>query len=293
MESMTGFGKANKTDKTGNSFDIEIFSVNRKNLDIKIKLPPELLTFENNIRTKIKQEFSRGMVNLKVISSYTSFDTTDVNINSSVISKIIKNCKTIQKEMLLKQNIELKDILMIPGVIELAPVNYINKNLENNFNSTLTKAIKVLKESREKEGITLSKDIKTRIYTLRQLIDDIEPIAYNIPNECKNRIIKRLTDLDLDIQADDDRVLKEVVIYSDKSDVSEEITRLRSHLKEFLTYLNKKNTPIGRSLDFIIQEILREITTLGNKAAHKDISPNIIKFKTELERIREQVQNIE
>ena len=146
---------------------------------------------------------------------------------------------------------------------------------------------------RTREGENLKRDILGRIGVMETLVDEIRPLAAQLPAIQKERLFKRLKEFDLSIEDTDERILREAVIYGDKLDVTEEITRLRSHFTNFRKLADEPDTPVGRSLDFMVQEIFRECNTLGNKAGSTEISPRVVMLKTELEKIREQVQNIE
>ncbi len=292
MKSMTGFGAVKEICKELNAeINIEISSVNKKNIDIRTGLSHDIQFLEHNIKETIKQSFARGSFFVKII---LNFDDTAViaTINENLLKDLVQKAQNINKELDFKEDLHLKDFLAIPGIVEQKKSEIKPKNLKEYIIPILIKAIDELKKMRSLEGKNLLDDFKLRISQLENLLIQIEPFAKEVPLIQKNKLLKKLNSLDLDIDLNEDRVLREIVVFSDKADISEEITRLKSHFKQFYLYCEERN-PVGRSLDFLVQEMFREINTLGNKANHSDISKYVVSFKTELEKIREQVQNVE
>ena len=156
----------------------------------------------------------------------------------------------------------------LPGVIEFSGPNLDMPEVETAFSEALNLAVNELVAMKEKEGGHIGKDISSRLQVMRKLVDEIEPLAADIPEQQKNKLLQKLENAGLGVDCDDERILREVVIYCDKADVTEEITRLRSHFVQFDGYLKNSSGPVGRSLDFLIQELFRETTTLGNKASY-------------------------
>ncbi len=292
MKSMTGFGAVKEICKELNAeINIEISSVNKKNIDIRTGLTHDIQFLEHNIKETIKESFARGSFFVKIT---LNFDDTAVvaEINESLLKDLVIKAQTINQELNFKDELHLKDFLAIPGIIEQKKSNIKPENLKKHITPVLTSAINELKKMRILEGEYLLKDLKLRISQLENLLTEIEPFSKEVPLIQKEKLLKKLNSLGLDIDLNEDRVLREIVVFSDKADISEEITRLKSHFKQFYLYCDD-NKSIGRSLDFLIQEMFREINTLGNKASHSKISKYVVGFKTELEKIREQIQNVE
>lgn len=288
---MTGFGSADFTTTSGVEIYIEIASYNKKQLDIRVSLPNELASHETFLRKKVSSKITRGTINLKVEVSYLDADPNDFfDINKKLAGVYVKKARRLQNRLKLSGDIDVNEVLKVPGVLQEKKSE--DSVSENDLEKTLNEALEKLLLMRKKEGTELRKDIKKRLNTISKLLDRIEPMAEIIPENQKERLLNNLQNSGLQISSDDDRVLKEIIIYTDRSDVSEEITRLKSHFVQF-GKLIEDHSPVGRSMEFLIQEIQREINTLGTKAAHSKISPIIVKFKTELEKIREQVQNVE
>jgi uncharacterized protein (TIGR00255 family) len=294
MKSMTGFGRgeANAAGK-GVSFCVEILSVNRKQLDVRSNLPRELAGFEPLLKKLTSEKINRGAVSVSVKINYTSASASKISLNKYLAEDIIRKAANLQERFDIPGELTISDIINIPGILEDSAQNLEAPELEDAFSKAVNKALDALLSMRSDEGKLLKKDLMKRLKALRAILADIEPPAKEIPKRQKERLLQHLKDADISANPDDERILREVVIYCDKMDVSEEITRLKSHFIQFDDFLEDNKNPIGRSMDFLSQEINREITTLGNKAADTSVSPLVVKFKTELEKIREQVQNIE
>lgn len=193
----------------------------------------------------------------------------------------------------IAQPVGVADVLAIPGVLRTAEPDYIGENAEKLLCTIAAEATEDLIKSRESEGAQLEKDIRMRTDILRSTLDKIVPLTADMPRKQYERLLAKLKEWDLPADHDDERLLREMVLFADKLDVTEEVTRLRSHFLHFDSLLAQKGESMGRQLDFMVQEIFREINTLGNKAACAEVSPLVVTMKTELEKIREQIQNIE
>lgn len=294
MKSMTGFGRGEATAiGKGISFCIEILSVNRKQLDIRSNLPREFAELEPLLKKLATEKISRGSVSVSVKINYTSSSAAKVSLNKYLAEDIIRKAANLQERFDIPGELSISDIINIPGILDASLQNLKINELEEAFAQAVNTALDALLSMRTEEGKALKKDLKKRLKTLTGIVDHIEPLTKEIPERQKERLLQHLKDADLSTTPDDERILREIVIYCDRMDVSEELTRLRSHFTQFTEFLKNDENPIGRSMDFLAQEINREITTLGNKAADTSVSPLVVKFKTELEKIREQVQNIE
>ena len=293
MKSMTGYGYCHSEELDGIDISVEMKSVNRKQLDIKISLPQELQGQELDIRRLISSYISRGSAYVKIIMLLSSSVLNrTINFNEELAEIYIKKAEKITKNLSMSGKLKIKDVLGLPGIIEKVDPDIVSEDLIIELHKTVHGALTELNSSRKKEGLFLKKDIQKRINQMESLISKIEPLAGKLPEYYKTKLQKRLEDENI-LDLDDDRLLRELVIYSDKCDVSEEITRLKSHFIQFNNILEAEDKPVGRNLDFLTQEIQREINTLGVKAASTEITPEVVLFKTETEKIREQIQNIE
>lgn len=296
MKSMTGFGQAVGTLPSSFGVRAEISSINRKQLEAKVTLPRELSCHEIEIRNRVGQRVSRGSVSVKidlVNSAGVGIVPSGAKINFSMASDLYRQAKELAGILKSDQVISVSDLLLIPGVVEVTSADFHLPEFEKVLFQTLDAALDQLIGMRAAEGLNLKHDIADRITFLRNCLAQIlEPVKCN-PVLQQERLLQRLKDSGLTQDPGDERFLKEVVFFLDRADVSEEITRLNSHFTQFDTLLSEDEKPVGRSLDFLVQETFREINTLGNKAASVEVSPVIVKMKTELEKIREQVQNVE
>jgi len=295
MRSMTGYGRGESSIReAGVNFSVEISTVNRKQLDIRPNLPKELLMYDPLIRNIISEKVSRGTVFVKAEIGYAqSVKKNRVKINEELASFYYKKAHKLCDRLDLHQEIPISELLALPNVIEDAEMDFSLPKLQQGFEEAARTAVENLVNMRYSEGKRLKKDLAKRVKELEATSKAIDPLTTGIPEIHRQKLMHRLEELDIGMDLEDDRILRELVIYSDKSDVSEELTRLSSHYVQFRNFLKEKEHPVGRSLDFLIQELQREITTLGSKAACPDVTPLVVHFKTELEKVREQVQNVE
>ncbi len=291
MKSMTAFGRAEISAKNGVFLRVEISSYNKKQLEIRMALPKELGSFENLVRKTVASVITRGAVNLKVeLVSPESVMARNVRINSGVAEAYVKKIEKLRKDLKLPSQPSIDTILGLPGVLQDVPIEELVG--EKLLLGALNKALGQMMRMRQAEGKATLSDIKGRLAALASIAGKIEPAAKKLPENQMRRIRDNLAHLGMGHSAEDERILKETVIFADRFDVSEETTRLKSHFDQFVDLIGR-DEPVGRALEFLVQEMQREINTIGNKAPDVKISPLVVEFKTELEKIREQVQNVE
>jgi len=295
MRSMTGFGKSSAASaELGIAFNVEISSVNRKQLEIRASLPHEISALELLLRQLVKQKITRGTVSVRVTMTLDEEQSlSTVKINHSLLKYLTKECCQLQKQFGNQASWSIAELMNVPGVLETIPPDMEKTEIKEIFTRAIEDAVSNLVVARELEGQELAKDLKERCARLINLTDELEPLIAKVPEILKQKLLERLEKEDFAVDMNDERMLKELIFYVDRSDVSEELTRLRSHFIQLEKFLNKNDTAIGRGMDFLLQEIFREITTFGNKAAGCEVTPIIVEFKTGLEKIREQIQNIE
>lgn len=293
MKSMTGFGRAQAEDKAaGIGFRVEISSINRKQFDLKFVLPPELIQYETEMRQIISEKVSRGALTVR-ISALSNNAASAQTLNVEAARKLLESAEHLAKECGLAQNLTVADLLAVPGILT-ADSGDDSGELTAALLAAATKdALAELIRAKEGEGTRLLADIRMRMDLLKAALEQIIPLTAAMPKLMYEKLLARIKEWDFTtVDPDDDRFLRELVFYADKLDVTEEITRLKSHFQHF-DQLTASAEPAGRQLDFMVQEIFREINTLGNKASCAEVSPLIVTMKTELEKIREQIQNIE
>ncbi|MBR2373721.1 MAG: YicC family protein [Lentisphaeria bacterium] len=290
MRSMTGFGKAEG--QYGNTlfFSIEISSVNRKQLELRCSLPPELSGFENLVRQKIGSFISRGAVSIKVAIRKSS--NAGFKINTDVLYELINTAKEARMRAGLPVEVNVEQLMQLPNVIVNSGDSGENPALTEAFSAALENAGKDFIAMRYREGEALKADLSSRTDLLEDLLRQIEPLAAKVPEIARKRLYCKLAAEKLQVEPNDELFAREMLFYLDKSDVTEEITRLKSHFVQLRKFF-EASEPAGRGMDFLLQEFFREITTLGNKAPSPELSTLVVKFKTELEKLREQVQNVE
>ena len=295
MKSMTGFGRGESVSSDGSiKISAEISSVNRKQLDLRISVPREIAFLEPVVRGIVNDYLKRGTVSGRLtLECGDKLLEDSVAVNEAFVAAVLRRTEDLRKRFSLSESMQLKDVMALPGAIETKAPDFDEELLKDVLSEAVVNALENVVVMRQDEGQFIKQDLTERIKVLEAAVAEAEKFADEIPLLQREKLLKKLEDAGLPVDLDDERIVRELVIYADKADVSEEITRLRSHFEQFGNYLNEKTQPVGRSMDFLIQEMNREITTLGNKAGNSSISPLVVKMKTELEKIREQVQNVE
>ena len=290
VQSMTGFSRSEM--KNGEmECVIETRSVNNRFLDISVRLPRKLMEIELKIKKKVKEKFSRGSMEINI-----SFNNEKKEANltanlemANVYKKILEELRT---SLGMKQEIDLKDLLKFREIIKYELPEENVDELWEMIEKNLDIALKKLQENRLLEGTVLLEDILSRIKSILEKVEYIKGQQPMILENYKKKLAERLLKLLEGKKTDEDRLLQEAAILADRSDISEEIVRLESHLKQFVI-LTKGHEAIGRQLEFLNQEMLREANTITSKANDYKVSQSVVKIKAELEKIREQIQNIE
>ncbi len=291
MRSMTGYGRG-ETDHNGTKFSVELNSVNRKQSDIVINLPRDLAELEPRIRQTINENISRGRTN--VVVSYHNGSSTprklalDVDLARSYHDAM----RALQKELNAPGEITISAILQAPGVMHAPEEAFDSSAAWPAIERALRAALNELIKMREREGKHLAKDLIRRLKAMRKQIKEIRGLHPEVVKKFRATLLERIQKAGLPISTEDERLMKEVTFFADRADVSEELTRVESHLAQFAHHL-RRHEPVGRTLEFITQEIFRELNTLGAKANDAAISQRVVLCKAELEKIREQIQNLE
>jgi uncharacterized protein (TIGR00255 family) len=288
---MTGYGRGD-ADHVGTKFSVELNSVNRKQSDIVINLPRDLAALEPRIRQAINEKISRGRMNVLVGLHQGANGAAALALDTALARSYHDAMLTLQKELSAPGEITIGTILQAPGVMRSPEQSVDADKVWPTIERALTTALSELVKMREREGKHLAKDLIHRLKVLRQEMKGIRALYPEVVKKYRSALIERIQKAGLDLPVEDERLLKEVTIFADRSDISEELTRLESHLAQFAHHL-RKNEPVGRTLEFITQEIFRELNTLGAKSNDAGISQHVVACKSELEKIREQIQNLE
>ncbi|MEI3435588.1 MAG: YicC/YloC family endoribonuclease [Clostridia bacterium] len=292
IRSMTGYGKQNLS-LEGREYQIEIKSVNHRYLDINVKIPKAISYLEETIKKEISNKIKRGKIDVFVSFENNSEEGRKIEINKQLAKLYIEQLKELAQEEKIESNIEVMDIAKIPDVLTIK-VDEENSKIKDEIKQVTQGAVTRILEMKNIEGEKISQDLLQRIRNIQSKIVEISAKSTGLIEEYVVKLEKRVKELLKNDEVDKSRLAQEVVIYADKCSIEEEITRLKSHIFQFENLIsNNQDGAIGKKLDFIIQEMNRETNTIGSKANNLEITNGVIDIKTEIEDIREQVQNIE
>ena len=293
MFSMTGYGRAT-AENTLCSITIEMKSINNRYLDIYVRMPRQIMRLEEKVKDMIKQKIQRGKLDVFVTLILKDGVDKKLTLNRRLAEEYITIAREAENQFSLSGGIRTMDLLKFPDVIAVAENEFDEQEILELLNTATRQAVSEMVEMRRKEGQALSKDIFDRCKILSDNILCIESFADTLEEEYQEKLMEKMTALlqKMSQNLDEQRIIQEAAILADKSSITEEIIRFKSHIVQLLDTL-EKTEPIGRKLDFIIQEMNREVNTIGSKSDKIDILDKVVMLKSELEKIREQVQNIE
>ena len=294
MVSMSGFGRGSASGQ-GYRYHVECASVNRKGLEIVVILPRGLTSLEPKIREEVQKKIARGRIQLSVLDEKISTTNNSLlpTLNNAAARQLLKECKKLQKSLQLTGDINLETILRLPGILHIPEPKPMDLTVVwNPLQKAVQEALQSLLQMKIKEGSILVTDLKTRFNFLGKATKKIQVRVPKILRHRRNQLLLRLKELGSPIAKNDPSLLRELIFFAERSNISEELTRLESHLtqsQEILTRL----TPGGRTLDYLAQEMFREFNTLSNKANDAEVSRWVVQSKSELDKIREQLANLE
>lgn len=290
---MTGFGRA-EAKLPGFRLRVEINSVNnKKGLDVLINLPREFASAENRVREQVEKKIDRGRVSLQAVLDRSAAAKKDgLQVDRQRLISAHRELKSLARETGCPENISLEFLLRLPGVMSDTAAPAVGPEDEGVLLKTVETALAEFMAFREREGSFLAKDLIAVFQRLEITVKKIEKLRPKMVRQYRDNLRKRIAEAGVDLPLNDERLQKELVLFADRSDVTEEIKRLEAHFAEARRILKVKK-PGGRTLDFLLQEIGREVNTIGSKANALEVSQAVIDLKTELEKIREQVQNLE
>jgi len=292
LRSMTGYGRGESSAK-GIRVEAELNSVNRKQLEVRMNLPRPLFPMESRMVELIQESVSRGQVTGGVVVHVSdALRQKSLRIDTVMAESYVDELRKTAKRLNLVDDVAASHLLGLPGVVTTVGADQDAEYVWPVLEKALKAAIRQLLVMRDKEGAALCLDLKRRLSTLETLLAGVKAEAPKVTLRYREALVKRLAQAGVALDVSDPQVVKELAVFADRSDITEELTRLESHLKQAYGLL-KSREPAGRTLDFLAQEMFREINTIGSKANEVRITRQVIEFKTELERIREQVQNIE
>ena len=291
IKSMTGFGRCEVL-KDSRKFTVELKSVNHRYLDVNIRMPKKLNFFETSIRTLLKSYADRGKVDIFITYEDLSQSQVSVKYNAALAAEYLKYLNQMAEEFSLDNDVRVSTLSRYPEVFTMEECSEDEAELWNGLKEALEGAFSQFVEMRTKEGERLKEDILLKLDLLSEQIRFIEERSPQIIAEYRTKLEEKMRELLEDTQIDDNRIAAEVILFADKICTDEEVVRLKSHIQHMKETLEESNG-IGRKLDFIAQEMNREANTILSKANDLDISNRAISLKTEIEKIREQIQNIE
>ena len=289
---MTGYGWGEGA-QDGFKVTVELSSVNRKQGEISINLPRELEVLEAQIRDEIHRRIARGRLTARVSLHAAENEAARAHLNKPLAQAYARELARLAKELKLEGSVSLDLLVRAPGVLQTNEEMADAEDFWPSVEKALQQALVMLVKMRQREGTHLEKDLRGRIAAMRKSVATVQKQAPLVQKRYREQLLERIKNAGLDAMAiDEERLLKEVVYFADRSDISEELTRLESHFLQFDDCLRSKE-PVGRTLDFLAQEMNREINTIGSKANDSLISREVVILKTELEKFREQAQNVE
>jgi uncharacterized protein (TIGR00255 family) len=293
MKSMTGYGRADCS-QDGFKITVELSSVNRKQSEISVNLPREMELLEAQIRDLINRHIARGRLTVRVsLHAGASVTSARMHLNVPLAKAYARELNRLSRQLKLPSSVSLDHLVRAPGVFQTDEQLAVEEDFWPAVEKALEKALAGLLKTRQREGAHLSQDLAQRVAIMRKAVLHIQKHAPHVAKRYRQQLIERIKGAGLEAPGlEDDRLMKEVVYFADRSDISEELTRLQSHFQQFED-CRKSKEPVGRMLDFLAQEMNREVNTIGSKANDTIISRAIVTLKAELEKFREQAQNVE
>ena len=290
-KSMTGYGKCMYTDDTC-KIVVEIKSVNSRYLELVNKIPRSLNYFEDSIRKSISEKVKRGRV--ETFIQFDSYSQDTIHFMDEKMALYYKNVfDEIEKKTGIKNDMAMSSYINLPNILNKN--ESIDDSLQEKILSTLKTAIDSLNTMRENEGNKIAKDLKIRADLLKELTKTLEDYTKDIEKSVFEKLQKKITEMtsQLGVEVDNSKIIEQAAFYADKMNVTEEIVRLYSHIEQLNEFLQEDSAEIGKKIDFLLQEMNREINTVGSKSQKSEIISLVVDIKSEIEKIREQIQNIE
>lgn len=289
---MTGYGE-HRTEYNGMDIAIEMRSVNNRYLDIVTKLPRTFSHLEIDIKKIVQSYFKRGRIEVYLSLSGDIRTNKTLHIDWDLLDQLMNQLRLVQEKYALSGSIPIETITMMDGVFSIDDQGIDTSTLDSLLKETIHSVCHDLRAHRTSEGAFLMEDIENKLAIVKELIYTVRANQQTIAKQYRQRILERITEhLDNTATVDPSSLIKDVAILAEKGDITEEITRLSSHVEHFQSVIVKDNI-IGRKLDFITQEMHREVNTIGAKSVDPELSTIVVKLKSEIEKIKEQIQNIE
>jgi uncharacterized protein (TIGR00255 family) len=291
LKSMTSFGKGICDTEKGR-FVIEVQSLNRKFLEVNINFPKGYALLEPQIRKQVSKKIKRGKVNIYLSVDYHPASTSLLSVNMALAEQLVNAYRGLKEKLGLSGDVDLSMVAQNRDIIKLDEEQLASEEYWSGISDALKEALGNAESMRTAEGKEIEQDFRSRLESISKQVEDIDKLAPEAVVKFQQRLVDRVKAVAESTDGLDDRIRQEIAIFAEKADISEEIVRLRSHTKQFLKFLESDDV-VGRSLEFLVQEMNREVNTIGSKSSNVTISNLVVDIKSGLEKIREQVQNIE
>ena len=288
---MTGFGRGEAI-ADGIVWRAEASSVNRKQLELVVSLPRELSELDIPLRNRCAARLSRGRVQVSISMDQGAGSASRLRVDETLAQQYADALHHLAQKMHISPTLSLTEMTRWPGVFSIEQTSWTAEQALPHLEKAVDAALTQMLAMRQAEGLNLKTDISGRLDALQVMLRDARALSPQIIERQRDMLRQRLADAGLPLPLDDERLVKEIALFADRSDTTEEQTRAESHIAQFRTYMDS-GEPVGRSLDFLSQELFREFNTMGSKANHAQLAQLVVRAKTELEKIREQVQNVE
>jgi uncharacterized protein (TIGR00255 family) len=291
IKSMTGFG-SQVISQDGYQISCEVRGVNHRYFDINIRTSRRYNVLEDRLKEEVKKYVTRGRIEISINIEKTGDCERTIKVDNALVMAYYNSLKDLAEKLNISQNIKIIDLFKLPEVFSLEDVKEDIDLLWSVVQKAVSEAMLGFTEMRTREGCNLAKDISRRSDMVLAMVEQLEKRSPIVSMEYREKLRNRLSEYIPGDMVDEQRILQEVAIFTDKASVTEELVRLRSHLNQ-LEYLLQSNEAVGRKCDFLVQEMFREINTVGSKSNDLEMNKIVVEVKSELEKIREQLQNIE
>ncbi|MGE8079219.1 YicC/YloC family endoribonuclease [Peribacillus loiseleuriae] len=288
--SMTGYGRG-KAEHDTIKVTVEMKTVNHRFCEFVIRLPRQLLVFEDKLKKKANECIRRGRAEIFITVEGEGLVSKKLKLDWELSDQFFSLMDKVKKKYQLDTSVSLHDVLQLEELLSVEEEPTENKDMEQVLFVAFMEALEQLKKMRLQEGVELHNDLQGQLGKFQVVVDELKKYAPSVGNQYRERLVQKLTDFTNGL-VEESRLLTEAAIFADKADINEELTRLESHKIQFLDTL-EHTEPIGRKLDFLVQEMNREVNTIGSKANDSIITKNVVEMKSLLEKMKEQVQNIE
>ncbi|MDY0212464.1 MAG: YicC/YloC family endoribonuclease [Desulfuromonadaceae bacterium] len=291
MNSMTGYGKgSNGTDAI--RYTVEIKTVNHRYIDVSVKLPRSLMFLESEVKSWVGNYLNRGKIDVYISREGDSAELMKPQLNEAAAAAYVEVYKQLIERFQLAEDIPLSILAAQKEVVVLSEPQIDESNVREHLKEAVTEALKAVMQMRSAEGRSMSNDIVARLQVLEEYLNNIEQRTPQVVVEWQQKLQRRIETLVHEVEVDPQRLAQEIAVFADRCDISEEVVRFNSHIEQMRGLLTDPGA-VGRQMDFLLQELNREANTMGSKSNDAELTRNVVALKAELEKIREQVQNVE